>query len=130
MRTAIRHIATIPVEIYTGRKRHQTQGSLCDISLGGLSFVFSLPLKKGMRVRVKIALVRPIFEGTAKVVWCTGQNSSYRVGIQFVNIKDTLRMRIVDQLCQIENYKDEVLQRQGRTLTSEEAAREWLGRLA
>ncbi len=37
---------------------------------------------------------------------------------------------MVEQVCQIENYKHEVYRAEGRALTAAEAAREWIGKYA
>jgi hypothetical protein len=39
-------------------------------------------------------------------------------------------LRMVEQLCHIEQYRLEILQRDGRWLTSEAAAAEWINRFA
>jgi hypothetical protein len=41
-----------------------------------------------------------------------------------------LRARMVEQVCYIENYKKVVYQTEGRLLTAEEAAMEWICKYA
>ncbi len=39
-------------------------------------------------------------------------------------------MRMVEQVCHIERYRADVLEREGRALTGEQAAEEWIKRYA
>jgi hypothetical protein len=50
--------------------------------------------------------------------------------ISFNTEQNSFTARMVEQICQIEHYRQEVEQLEGRILDSEEAAEEWLQRYA
>jgi hypothetical protein len=54
----------------------------------------------------------------------------YEIGVAFEDSLDAFRIRMVEQVCQIERYRLSVLGCEGRELTTEEAAREWIARYA
>ena len=66
----------------------------------------------------------------ARVAWCRKDNEHYEIGIEFLDRDEATSARIVEQVCHIEHYKQEVRESEGRDLSSEEAAREWIKRFA
>ncbi len=73
--------------------------------------------------------VDPPFDAQARVAWCRPENDAYCVGVQFLGAEDAFRIRMVEQVCAIDQYRREAAE-QGRQLTSEEAAAEWITRFA
>lgn len=132
-RRFIRHPASVPI-IVSGEETdaaNPPEGRAQDVSAGGLSFLSSKPLKRGRRIRIVIPHVKPPFESTARVCWChRSKPRGYMVGVQF-NDKETLfRMRMVEQICHIEEYRRSVLECEGRDLDPAAAAEEWISRFA
>jgi hypothetical protein len=101
-----------------------------DISLGGLSFSCTEPLEVDSVVRVRIPVVTPAFEAKARVIWCISRPDRYEAGIEFVDVEDAYRARMVEQICHIEHYRLWVEEVEGRQLDTEMAAREWIGKYA
>lgn len=140
MRRYIRHPTSIPIEIGAASAASVPPGAglpgafgtceVVDVSFGGLAFEHTHPLEPGALICVRIPLVRPAFESTAQVVWCRASGSGYRVGAQFLQAQDHFRARMVEQVCYIEDYKQYVLEREHRELTSEAAAMEWIAKFA
>ena len=81
-------------------------------------------------MRVKIPFVRPPFETEGRVVWCRRSSSDYEVGIQFIEVQAAFKARMVEQICHIEHYKNEVREREGRELSGHQAAMEWISKYA
>ena len=132
MRQFIRHPAGIPIEV-ARRDRvsiapvaHHTQ----NVSFGGLAFQSERDLEPGTIVEVRIPCVRPQFATKARVVWCSAYQNSFELGVEFLEVEDAFRARMVEQVCHIENYRQEVQRTEGRKLTSDEAAIEWIGKYA
>jgi hypothetical protein len=46
--------------------------------------------------------------------------------VQFLDAADAFRARMVEQVCSIERYRREVRRREGRVLSGQEAAEEWI----
>jgi PilZ domain-containing protein len=128
LREYIRHPSSIPVQILQ-QDGDESFGinTLNNVSFGGVSCLCSDPVEKGCAVKMTINCVDPDFEIKGKTVWCRPTNDVYEIGIEFIVSKDKVyHLRMVEQLCHIEHYRNEVLRNEGRTLTSETAAKEWI----
>ena len=64
------------------------------------------------------------------MTWCRRHNEHYLIGVEFLDAQDDYRARMVEQICHIEHYKKEVLEREGRLLSGEQAAHEWIHKYA
>lgn len=124
-RTYIRHPADIPIHL-TVEGSTDGENELKNVSLGGLCFMTDNAVEVGSKVLVKMPVVSPPFETAGKVAWCRRREEDYEVGIQFMGAKDLFRVRMVEQICFIEHYKNEMLETRGRELTTEQAAAEWI----
>ena len=130
MRQYIRHPADIPIEIIKDECAEKNGQVLENISLGGLACQSDEHLEAGTVVTVRINLVKPAFEATGQVVWCRQANGKYEVGIQYEGESDSFRLQMVEQICHIEHYRNEVRELEGRHISGEEAAQEWIERYA
>lgn len=130
MRHFMRHPATIPIEVNVLHSSEQAQSQLCNVSGGGLSFESPFEAEAGALISLRIPCVSPVFESTAKVAWCREIASGYELGVEFLDQDDVFRARMVEQVCHIENYKEQVQKTEQRKLSSEEAAREWIAKFA
>jgi hypothetical protein len=101
-----------------------------NVSYGGLAFLSTACPSVGEILRIRIAVVDPAFEGRARVAWCRPESGKFLVGVQFLDSTAAFQSRMVQQVCSIENYRKEVLQREGRALTAHAAAAEWIARYA
>ena len=129
-RAFIRHTAGVPIEVRAvPGSAARTQQSV-NVSVGGLSFVSDEDLEPGSTVGIRITEVDPPFEANARVVWSTPEDGRYCIGAQFLDSSDAFRARMVEQVCSIERYRREVEEREGRVLTAQEAASEWIGKYA
>ncbi|MBL8398853.1 MAG: PilZ domain-containing protein [Candidatus Accumulibacter sp.] len=126
----IRHPADIPIEIDPADSRPVSARRLKDVSRGGLACRCEQPLPVGARVRVTIPLVQPPFSASGAVVWCRTQGTDCEVGIRFTESDDEFAVRMIEQVCHIEHYRQEVLRKEGRLLDGEAAAREWIDHFA
>jgi len=128
MRKYIRHPSDIPIEI--DGVDVQDIESLHDVSFGGLSFVSKNRIKPGSKISITIKFVKPSFVSLTVVKWCRKRGDHYDVGVSFYDPEDAYRARMIEQVCHIEHYKREVLIKEGRKLTGEQAALEWIQRYA
>jgi hypothetical protein len=129
MRAFIRHPSDIPMQLqpdYQDRKL----GVLHNASLGGLACFSHYALPVGTKVRIRLYLTLPVFEAEGRVVWCESTLSGYDVGVAFDDADEAFRVRMIEQLCHIEEYKRRIREREGRLLNGEEAAMEWISRYA
>lgn len=129
-RQYIRHPSRMPI-------RFDIQTASCDrgevlrnVSEGGLCFSTCTAVESGQGIRVTIPVLGRHFEVDGVVAWCRGVAQGYEVGVRFLSPQDRFCVRMVEQLCYIEDYRGTVERNEGRTLTSEQAAREWIHRFA
>jgi len=130
MRQFIRHPADIPIEVSPVDAGGARPPRLVNVGMGGLAFRSHSAFRPAHVVRVRIDCVRPAFETMARVAWCRACGGEYELGLAFTDPDDAFRARMVEQICYIEHYRKEVRATQGRVLTAEEAAREWIERNA
>lgn len=130
MRSYIRHPSDITIEFQFEELVEKGTDYLKNVSHGGLSFHSKTPLPMGAVIKVKIPLVRPVFQAVGKVTWCHPDNEKFEIGVQFLDKNDVFRARMVEQICHIEQYKQEILEKEGRQLNGEQAAAEWIKRFA
>ncbi|MCX5781485.1 MAG: PilZ domain-containing protein [Elusimicrobia bacterium] len=129
-RNFARHPLDIPIEIQMDEVAASEHEYLIDISAGGLCFKSKIGLKKGKIIHIKIPLIKPIFEAEGEVMWSKKRNDHYDVGIRFVQDIDAFRIRMVEQVCHIQQYKDDVKEKEGRALNGTQAAIEWIRKYA
>lgn len=130
LRLFIRHPSDIPVEIQLANAVASNDGLTENVSIGGLAFTSQIPFEKGALIKLTIRLMKPIFEAKAKVIWCDGQGGSFDIGVAFVETKDAFKIRMIEQICRIEHYRNEIQSREGRVLNGREAALEWINKYA
>lgn len=129
MREFIRHPSDIPIEIQCGGG--YVQHSTKNVSYGGLAFLSDAALDVDTFIGLRMPHLRPAFEvQAARVAWCHREESGFAVGVQFLDPAEAFQVRMVEQVCHIESYRRDVEQREGRQLTAEEAAIEWISRHA
>lgn len=129
-RKFIRHPAEIPIEFAATENSGPVRGQAHNVSLGGLAFESEWCPQKGELLEIRIPNVEPAFSASGRVAWCRRHDGGYEVGVQFMDASDAFRARMVEQVCHIENYRNEVLQREGRELNGDAAAMEWIRKYA
>jgi hypothetical protein len=129
-RRFIRHTADVPIEVRTvPGSAPQTQPAI-NVSEGGLSFISETDIPIGTTIEIRIAEVQPPFEAHARVVWMRSEDDAYCIGVQFLDADDVFRARMVEQVCAIESYRRKIESQEGRLLTRDEAAQEWITKYA
>jgi hypothetical protein len=131
MRRYIRHPSDIPIEYKIEEKAGPAVEKLTNVSLGGLSFSLKESVELGRMVRIRIPVVKPVFEAFGRVVWCDkAKEGGYEVGVELLDKDDAYRARMIEQVCHIEHYKKEIYEVEGRRITGAQAAQEWIEKYA
>jgi len=125
-RAFIRHPVDIPIHIALQTDAVLGDIAMSDIGEGGVSFLTNVIFEHGSALRIKIPHVKPPFEALCVVCWQKEKGASFEVGVRFVDADSQFRARMVEQVCHIEEYRNKLAQ-QGRALSIEEAANEWIG---
>lgn len=129
-REFIRHTADVPIEVRAVEDGARAHRRGVNVSVGGLAFESDEYVAPGSTIEIRIPEVDPPFEASARVVYCQPCPDHFSVGAQFLDAGDAFRARMVEQVCSIERYRREVREREGRSLSPEEAAAEWIGKYA
>ncbi|KFX70733.1 hypothetical protein TMS3_0101955 [Pseudomonas taeanensis MS-3] len=131
MRLFIRHPTDVPIEIQDAPEHGYVRQATQDIGFGGLAFISTKAFEPECLIALRIPCLRPAFEvAMARVTWCHSSNSHFAIGVEFLDSAEAFRVRMIEQICHIESYQREVEQREGRHLSAEQAAEEWISRHA
>lgn len=130
MREYIRHPTDIPIEFQLDNRSAKQTECMANISQGGLSFHSRAALAVGAMLQIRITLHQPLYQARARVAWCRPSDTGFDIGVELLDQDEIFRTRMVEQLCYIENYKQMVLRTQGRQLSGQDAALEWINKFA
>lgn len=126
-RKYIRHPSSVPIRfsvIESGRT--PAMSSARNVSRGGLAFESDVPLPIGTRLNIEIPIDEPVFSARAVVVWSSIEASNFTIGVEFEDEALAYSVRMVEQVCYIEHYRKFIAESEGRLLSSEDAAQEWV----
>jgi hypothetical protein len=128
-RRFIRHPTDIPIHVEADEAA-SVRRDLANVSQGGLCFHSRAGLPIGAVVRLEIPVDKPPFTAQAIVVWCQGAKGDQQIGVRFLDEQTAFAARMVEQVCHIQEYRRRVLADEGRDLSGEQAATEWIARFA
>lgn len=126
MRLYLRHPTDVPIRYRIGDVVARHSDRLRNIGRGGLCFRSLIAVAPGSGIHIEIPVTEPVFDAEGTVVWCHARDEAYEVGVRFEGADVDYRVRMVEQVCQIEHYRREVLKNEGLELTIEQVALEWI----
>ena len=129
-RRFIRHPSALPVSYRNRSVDDVAVTSMKDVGLGGICFRCREPIDPGTVLELTVPDLddpRPL---RGRVVWCRRRGREYETGLSFATEAEVFHARMVEQVCHIEAYRKRVRLREGRELSSEGAAREWIAKYA
>lgn len=127
-RQYIRHPTTIPILFNVGDKIETIRAK--DVGDGGLCFISHHRVHVGRHIHITIPICTPRFEAHGIVRWCKQTGSSFLIGVAFQQESVFFAIRMVEQVCHIENYRKTILAETGVKLSSDQAARQWISHYA
>lgn len=130
MRKFTRNSTDIPidVEIQSIEPKVIKDSKMVSISFGGLSCEVDQRVTVGCHVNISIPSVSPPYQGMGEVVWCKPVDAHFEIGVRFTMSDETTTSRMVQQVCQIEHYKNIVFDREGKLLDGRQAAEQWIAK--
>jgi hypothetical protein len=129
-RQVIHHPIEVPIEVQTMGTQARDYLPASTTGLAELVFELSYRINVGEVVLVSIPSVDDGARIYGKVIWLAKSACGYVIGMSFYSEDEAFRMRMIEQICHIEAYRKKKLSREGRKLSSEEAATEWISRYA
>ncbi|MDH5356128.1 MAG: PilZ domain-containing protein [Gammaproteobacteria bacterium] len=134
IRKHIRQITGIPIQVKVDFSSPNfddvNEDTITNVSLGGLSFIADdrLDIEESIKVRFPILDKETVLTG--KVIWCEKSQRGYEVGLEFDDEDEIQRLKMIDQISDIENYRTRKEAIEGIPVSSEQAAREWVKQYA
>lgn len=128
MRQFVRHPTDVPISLIYDSTEHQQP--LKNVSYGGLCCISKDKMQIGDHVIIRIPALTDEYESYGMVSWCVEHKQGFEVGIEFQDANELYKTRMVEQVCYIEQYRKRVLEDEGRKLSPESAAEEWISKYA
>lgn len=124
-RQYIRHPISIPIQVASGDVE-EDELQVKDVSGGGLCFTCEKNYNAGDKVNIAISLCHPEFRAEGVVCWCEKKEQGYLIGVVFLEKDVFFALRMVEQICHIENYRQQMIKQSGQAMSTEIAAAEWI----
>ncbi len=129
-RSTPRHATGIPVRLTPGDNAGTHAVPCANVSSGGLACYAARAVAPGTALSIAFPALAGDTVLTGTVAWCRAAeevDEVFDIGVAFdADNDDAYRVRLCEQICRIEQYKRDVLLDEGRFLTSDEAAAEWI----
>lgn len=131
LRQFIRHSMNVPIELHAANDElNGVATHTFNISAGGLSLHSQQAFGPGSLIHIRICIPTIEFEADAKVVWCIHPKDDFELGVTFLSTEDAFQVRMIEQMCYMEDYRIRVKNYEGRDLSLKDAATEWVSRYA
>lgn len=101
-----------------------------NVSAGGLLFAALKPVESGRFISIKIPFQDKIFNVQARAVHCRKdpETKLYNIGARFCRLNAAFKVKLIEQLYLISEYRDLRSLQLGREVSLEDASREWIKR--
>lgn len=124
LRRFIRHPSTIPIHFQLGQRRQRQKAR--DVSLGGLCFSSQEAVREGASIVLEIDVCQPAFRAEGIVRWCKREGQRFIIGVGFKDKAVRYAVRMVEQVCHIEAYRQRLEAETGEAISSQQAAFRWI----
>lgn len=125
MKRLIDHPVEFPIVVSTTGSTCGDQASHCNLGDGCLTCYLTKELKPGEPVTLSVPAIKQPCAVSGCVTRCERFAQGFEVSILFKDATEAFKSKMLEQVCQIEHYRRELL-RQGRSLDLETAAHEWI----
>ncbi|MDP2923001.1 MAG: PilZ domain-containing protein [Candidatus Omnitrophota bacterium] len=134
-RRFIRHPLSIPLTCKVIKKtldedKVDMPGVTNNISTGGLLFSTKHPIDVGSLITIKMPFEDKVFNVKSRVVHCAKSPEAklYNIGASFYKPYDAFKVKLIEQIYLIAEYRDLRSIQLGREVSLEEASKEWIKR--
>ena len=134
-RRFIRHPLCFPLS-YTILERRPSKSaaegksSTINISMGGILFASKKPIGIGSVVRLDMPFQDKVFNVKVRVIHCdkNAETKLYNIGAAFHRLSAAYKVKLVEQLYLISEFRDLRSIQLGREISLEQASEEWIKR--
>ncbi len=127
----IRHPICYPLEFEYAPKNISEKTETINVSRGGLLFLSKYRLKNGKIIILKLPIWDKIAKIRARVMHVDKDNEDpkmYNVGVAFYRYSDAFKVKLIEQIYLIDEYRSLRSVQLGRNISFDEASREWIKR--
>ena len=128
-RRFVRHPVCYPLEFEHAPKKIREIDQTINISEGGLLFLSTHDVKCGSIIILKLPLQDKLFKVKAKVVHTEPDKENpdmYDIGVSFYRYSDAFKVKLIEQIYLIDEYRAIRSVQLGREVTYKEASNEWV----
>jgi len=127
-RRFIRHPVCYPLKFRVKSERIFEESSTLNMSEGGLLFLSKRPVRKGSLLVLDMPFRDKIFKIEARVmhIETEKERNFYSVGVAFYRISDAIKVKLLEQIYLIDEYRHLRSIQLGREVSLEEASEEWI----
>ena len=122
--TYIEHLESVPLRCRPVPSKRSRR--LEDPGVGGLRFKSMKPIRPGTTLNVTVRVYGKQYTFRGLVSWMCELDQGYEIGLSFSSKRETFEVRMVEQACRIESYRRDVLEHEGRNISLDRAAKEWI----
>ena len=129
-RVFIRHLLVSPLEYQIAQGGDYEKSKTINISEGGLLFTAKKEVPIGTIINIQIPLYEKTFHIQAKVMHVTKDKETglFKVGVSFCSYSDAFKVKLIEQIYLIEEYRVLRSLQLGRDISLQEASQEWIER--
>ncbi|MCX5667657.1 MAG: PilZ domain-containing protein [Candidatus Omnitrophica bacterium] len=130
-RRFIRHPICYPLEFEHASKKIRERTNTLNVSEGGLLFLSRHHLKKNEIIILKMPLQDKVFKVRAKVMHTAKDSENtnlFNIGVSFYRYSDAFKVKLVEQLYLIDEYRMLRSLQLGHELSMQKASEEWIKR--
>ena len=129
-RRFIRHLLVNPLEFKASGDEAFERTETTNVSEGGLLFMSKKDVSPGEIIELQMPLYDKIFKIKAKVVHVNREDPTgmYKVGVAFVSYADAFKVKLIEQIYLIEEYRVLRSLQLGKEITLQDASKEWIKR--
>ncbi len=134
-RRFIRHPLCLPLsfKVVASKKNEAEEdekSKTVNVSLGGLLFTSKRMVEPGVGIVINMPFETKVFNIRAKVVRCSKSVESklYDVAVSFSRPQEAFKVKMIEQIYLIAEYRDMLRLQSGKDVTMEEASRKWIKR--
>ncbi len=127
----IRHPICYPLEFEHAPKKIKERTKTLNVSEGGLLFLSKHPIKKNEIIILKMPLQDKVFRIRARVMHAAKDRDNtglFNIGVSFYRYSDAFKVKLVEQLYLIDEYRMLRSLQLGHELSMQKASEQWIKR--
>ena len=127
-RRYIRHLLVNPLKFRIEEGEEPEKTETLNVSEGGLMFTSKKNVPAGAVIQIQMPLYEKVFKIKAKVVHSQKDTSPglYRIGVEFLTYSDAFKVKLIEQIYLIEEYRVLRSLQIGKEMSLQEASKEWI----